>query len=83
MESQKSISTKENLGLDIGSYRKLIGYQFTPEKNWLKIEIDYVKPICMFNISKNDELRECFIWKNTQPLLKEKIINRKGENLIS
>ena len=38
--------------------------------NWPHIEIDHVKPICMFDVTKNDELREAFNWKNTQPLIK-------------
>ena len=36
----------------------------------IKYRIDHVKPICMFDVSKDDELREAFNWKNTQPLLK-------------
>ena len=39
--------------------------------NWSKIEIGHVKPIWMFDISKDEELREAFCWKNTQPLLKQ------------
>ena len=42
----------------------------TPEMNWNFIEIDHVKPICLFDASKDDELRQAFNWKNTQPLLK-------------
>ena len=42
----------------------------TPEMNWSNIEIDHVKAICLFDISKDEELREAFNWKNTQPLLK-------------
>ena len=38
--------------------------------NWSNIEIDHVKPICMFDVSKDEELKEAFNWKNTQPLLK-------------
>ena len=38
--------------------------------NWFNKEIDLVKPICMFDMS-NNELKEGFNWKNTQPLLKE------------
>ena len=63
----KSSSTKEILGID--TYRKRIEYQFTPQMNWLKIEIDHVKPICMFEVSKDEELKEPFSCKNTQPLL--------------
>ena len=38
--------------------------------NWSKIEIDYVKAICLFDVSKGAELREAFSWQNTQHLLK-------------
>ena len=43
------------------------------------IEIDHVKPICLFDVSKDDELKEAFSWKNTQPILKE-IHKQKGIN---
>ena len=45
--------------------------------NWSKIEIDHVKPICTFDLSKDEELGEAFNWKNTQPLLKE-VHQQKG-----
>ena len=66
----KSRSTKEILGIDVDSYRKWVEFQFTPEMNWSNIEIDHVKPICMFDLSKDEELGEAFNWKNSQPLLK-------------
>ena len=66
----KSFSTKEILGIDINLYKKWIEFQFTPEMNWENIEIDHVKPIHKFDVTKDDELREAFNWKNTQPLLK-------------
>ena len=68
----KSSSTKEFFGIDIDTYRNWIEYQFTPEMNWLRIEIDHVKPICLFDVSNNDELKEAFNWKNTQPLFSER-----------
>ena len=37
---------------------------------WDDIESDHVKPICMFNISNDEKLKEAFSWKKTQPLLK-------------
>ena len=73
----KSSSTKEILGIDVDSYRKWIEFQFTPEMNWEKIEIDHVKPICFFDVSKDAELKEALSWKNTQPLLKQ-IHHQKG-----
>ena len=39
--------------------------------NWLNIDIDDVKPICLFDVYKDKELKEEFSWKNTQPLLKQ------------
>ena len=42
----------------------------TPEMNWCKIEIDHVKAICMFDVSDDEQLKEAFNWRNTQPLLK-------------
>ena len=67
----KQRSTKEILGIVIDLYRKWLGFQFTPEMNWSNIEIDHVKPICMFDVTKDEQLKEAFSWKNTQPLLKQ------------
>ena len=67
----KSSPTKDVLGIDIDLYRKWIEFQFTPDMNWSNIEIDQIKPICMFDVSKDEELREAFNWKNTQSLLKK------------
>ena len=66
----KSSTTKKFLGKDINRYKKWIEWQFSPEMNWLNIEIDHAKPICMFDKSKDEELKKAFSWKNTQPLLK-------------
>ena len=38
--------------------------------NWSNTEINHVKAISLFDVSKDDELGEAFSWKNTQPLLK-------------
>ena len=35
------------------------------------MEFDHLKATCLFDVSKDEELREAFIWKNTQPLLKQ------------
>ena len=66
----KSSSFREILGIDIENYRKWIEYQFTSEKNWTNTKIDHVKTICKFDISDDEQLKEAFNWKNTQPLLK-------------
>ena len=43
----------------------------TTEMNWRNIDIDHVRPISSFDVSKDEELGEAFNWKNTQPLLKQ------------
>ena len=75
----KSSSTKETLETDIETYRNWLEFQFTPEMNWSNTEVDHVKPICMFDVSKDEELREAFSWKNTQPLPKHDH-QKKGAN---
>ena len=42
----------------------------TPYMTLDKIEFDHVKPICMFDVSEDKELKEAFSWNNTEPLLK-------------
>ena len=66
----KPFGTVEILGIDIDTYKKWIEIQITPETNWSNKDIDHVKPICIFNVSTNDELKEAFNWINTHPLLK-------------
>ena len=40
-----------------------------PYMNWTNIEIDHVKTICMFDLTKDEKLEETCSWKNTQPML--------------
>ena len=63
----KQSSSRDILGIDIDTW---IEFQFTPEMDWSNIEIDHIKPICMFDERKDDELRQAFNWKTTQPSLK-------------
>ena len=73
----KSSSTVDILVLDTDTYREWIEYQMTPEMNWLNIATYHVKPISSFDVSKDEELKETFNWKNSQPLL-EQIHSQKG-----
>ena len=51
--------------------------QTTPDMNWCNTELDYVKPNCMFEVSKDEGIKEAISWRNTQPSLKE-VHQRKG-----
>ena len=59
----------------------MIQCQRTHDMIWQNIEIDRLKPICMFNVSKKDEIKQVFSWKKNQTLLK-KFISIKGQNII-
>ena len=74
-----SFSTKDVLGMDIESYKRCIEWQMIPEMKWGNFFIDHVRCISSFDISKDEELKEAFNWKNTQPLLKEDNLE-KGKN---
>ena len=65
----KSSSRLDILGIDVETYRNWIELQFTPEMKWRKIEIDHVKPLCLLDVSNDEETKEAFSWKNTQPLV--------------
>ena len=64
----KQSSSRDILRIDIETYKMWIDFQMTPEMNCSNIEIDHVKPICMFDVFKDEELRDAFCWKTTQPL---------------
>ena len=63
----------EILGIDNDTYRRWIEYQMTPDMTWDNIETDHVKAIVSreTDVSKDEELKEAFSWKNTRPLLKQ------------
>ena len=62
-------STKGILSIDIDTYKRWIEWQMTPEMNWRNIEIDQMKAICLFGVSKDE--KKAFNWKYTQTLLKQ------------
>ena len=66
----KSSSTKDILGIDIETYKRWIEWQTTPDMTSENSEIDHVRPIPSFNISDDEQLKEAFTWRNTQPSLK-------------
>ena len=67
--NSKSAKTMELLGCEIEFFKKWIESQFTPEMNWKNIHIDHHVPCAAFDLSKEDEPKICFHWKNMQPLL--------------
>ena len=49
------------MGIDLETFKKWIEYQMIEGMDWNNIQIDHVKPICLFDVSNEDEeLEECF-----------------------
>ena len=66
-DKSKSSSTINILGIDIETYRKWIQFRKTPDMNRSNIEIDHVKSFCMFDVSKDEELKEASLGKVHNP----------------
>lgn len=68
------VDKSENLlGCTIQFYKEYLTTLFTEGMSWNKfmageIEIDHIKPCKLFDLTKEDEQRKCFHYKNTQPL---------------
>ena len=73
----KSSSTMDILGIGFIVFRKWIEIQMTPDMNWKSIDIDHVEPFSAFDTCDEEQSKEAFNWKNTQPLL-EKVHQQKG-----
>lgn len=62
----------EYLGMSGQCYKEWIESQFTVKMKWENYgtywEIDHTKPIASFDLSNDNEIYECFDWKNTRPL---------------
>jgi hypothetical protein len=62
------------LDCDIEYYKQYLEQQFQPDMTWenhgVLWEIDHIKPCAAFDLTKEEEQKQCFHYKNTQPLYK-------------
>jgi len=76
-----NISHRELLGCNLEELKNHLESKFTERMsfdNYGEWEIDHIKPISKFNLDDEYEIRECFNYKNIQPLWK--IDNIKKSN---
>ena len=52
----------------------------SPGVSWSNFLIKYDQPIVSFDVLKDEELREAFIWKSTQALVKIDNIQKVEKN---
>ena len=52
-----------------------------PDLKWSNIQTDRAKPSVSIDVSKDEEIKEAFNWKNTQLIL-ERTILKKAKKVI-
>lgn len=67
------LKTKDIIGCDHHFLKLHIESQFKEGMTWdnygIKTwHVDHIKPVSLFNLNNDDELKECFNYKNLQPL---------------
>lgn len=81
----KSATTKELLGCDFDFLKNYLEQQFTKYMSWENYgsywHLDHIIPCCNFDLTKEEEQKKCFNYKNLQPL--EAIENiKKGGKIL-
>ena len=64
----------ELLGCSIETFHQHIENQFSEGMNWNNRhlwDLDHIKPISLFDLSDPQQQKECFNYKNIQPLWRE------------
>jgi len=80
---ERKINHTDLIGCNGDYLKKYISKLFTEDmtlNNYGEWELDHIKPVSSFNLNNEDELQECFNYKNLQPLWKED--NKKKSNKI-
>ena len=79
----KTNKTNELLGCSKMFYQMWISFTFDNNMTWSNYgklwDIDHVKPVDTFDLSKNNERLECFNWKNTTALCSKKNYSKKNK----
>lgn len=83
----KNIHTKELLGEDLDFIKKWFEFCFTEDMTfdnqgsvW---HVDHVIPISKFDVKNEDDVIDCFNWKNISPLSRLENITKKDNIIIS
>jgi hypothetical protein len=70
--SSKKSKTMDYIGCSIDDFKKWLEYQFTNDMNWENYgkvwNIDHVKPCSSFDLTNEENIKECFSWENSRPL---------------
>ena len=82
--NKKTQRTLDLISCSIEYYKSWLESQFDSNMNWDNHgsywHIDHVKPCASFDLSNENEVKECFSWKNVRPV--EKTLNLKKSDKI-
>ena len=74
---------EEILGISIQKYKEYLESLFSEEMTWDNYgevwQIDHIIPCRAFDLTDEEQLKECFNYKNTQPLLKEENLSKSDK----
>jgi hypothetical protein len=79
---RKSNKTFYYLGCDIHFLKKWLSYLFEENMsfdNYGEWHLDHVKPCSSYDLSNENEILECFNWKNIQPLWKSDNLKKNSK----
>ena len=82
---QKNITHMQLIGCSREELKIHIENQFIEGmnfENYSEWEIDHIKPISLFNLNNENELLECFNYKNLQPLWRLDNIRKSNKIII-
>lgn len=76
-DNNKKDSTLNIIDCSIEFYKNWLEFQFNENMNWNNHgeywHIDHVKPCASFNLLDDNQIKDCFSWKNIRPI--EKVLN--------
>ncbi len=70
-KNKKINKTIQYIGCEIIFFRNWMQYQFTENMSWENYgewHLDHVKPCASYDLKNENDIKECFNWKNYQPL---------------
>lgn len=72
LKGKKSDTTRNLIGCSVDELRAYLESKFTPNMNWDNYgtywHIDHIVPCAAFDMTKEEQQRVCFNWRNLQPL---------------
>ena len=77
LKGNKKDYTLDIISCSIEFYKNWLEFQFNENMNWNNHgeywHIDHVKPCASFDLFDDNQIKECFSWKNVRPI--EKVLN--------